>query len=94
MEQQGICGNQYSPLHMVISINDLTDDNIITNAYVSYFSRSGPKMTEWRSLTLKLQLTVESQLRLQNTEVGHSPLNFCNSLRQLLIIDLIFIESK
>lgn len=38
MEQKG---NQYSPLHKVISINDLTDGNIITNAYGLCFSRSG-----------------------------------------------------
>lgn len=91
-----MCGNQYNPLHKVISINDLIDGNIITNAYVLFLTDlvASPRMTEWRSVTLKLQLTVESKLWLQNTEVGHSPLNFCNSLRQLLIIDLIFTESK
>lgn len=36
-----MCGNQDSPLHKVISVNDLIDDSIITNAYVLCFSISG-----------------------------------------------------
>lgn len=41
VKQQGMCGNQYSPLHKMISANDVIDGNISTNAYGLCFSRSG-----------------------------------------------------
>lgn len=35
MEQHGMCGIQHSPLHRVVSVNDLIGDNVSTNAHVS-----------------------------------------------------------
>lgn len=96
VEQHGMCEIQHSPLHRMISVNDLIGGNVSRNAHISTDLVASHEMSEWRSLTLDLSIvfTVESKFWLQNTRVGHNPLHFCNSLRQLLIIDLIFTESQ
>lgn len=95
VEQCGMCGIQHSPLYRVVSVNDLIGSNVSRNVHISADLVASHETTEWRSLALgsSIVFTVESQFWLQNTRVGHNPLHFCNSLRQLLIIDLIFTES-
>lgn len=34
VEQHGMCGIQHSPLHRLVSVNDLIGGNVSTNAYV------------------------------------------------------------